>query len=62
MLPSADYVASIAPWAALPVCLGTAACSLFSPSARRLRAVGWTLVGTMAVSAGLPVAALRFMR
>jgi hypothetical protein len=52
-------ISDIAPWAALPLCVGGTALALFPPSARRLRIVGWTLVAGTTLTAGVLIAALR---
>ena len=53
------YVAPVAPWAALPLCVGAIALAAFPPSARQLRVVGWTLVAGTTMTAVVLVAALR---
>jgi len=53
------YVAPVAPWAALPLCIGGLALAAFPPSARQLRVVGWTLVAGTTLTAVVLIAALR---
>ena len=52
-------VAAIAPWAALPVCVVAVLLSVWAPSPRYLRRVGWTLVGANALTLVIVVAGLR---
>jgi hypothetical protein len=58
-LARAGVVSGVAPWAALPMCAGGVVLVWSPPSARQLRAVGWTLVGTTAATALILVVALR---
>lgn len=58
-LPRVGLVDPSAAWAALPMCLGGVALVVSPPPARQLRIVGWTLVGTSALTAAILVAALR---
>ena len=50
------FASSVAPWAALPVCTAGVVLVLKPPSARQLRAVGWTLVATTATAAAIVIA------
>ena len=50
-------VSSIAPIAALPICIVTALAALIAPRATHLRALGWTLVATTTLGA-LGIAAI----
>ncbi len=52
-------VAPAAAWGAVPMCAGGVALVVRPPSARQLRAVGWTLVATTALTSVILVAALR---
>ena len=50
-------ISAVAPLAALPACLVAFAAALAAPSARHLRAIGWTLIATTLAAAALLVAA-----
>ena len=52
-----NLVSVIAPIAALPMCLVALVAALAAPSARRLRAIGWTLFAAALLAAALLVAA-----
>ena len=52
-------VGGSAPWGALPMCAGGVMLVAMPPSARQLRTVGWTLVGTTAATAAVLVVTLR---
>jgi YwiC-like protein len=54
----AGRLASVAPFAALPVCAVCLALSTRPPAPRYLRSIGWTLVGATALTAVILVAAL----
>ena len=56
-LAALRFVSVVAPIAALPTCLAALIAALVAPSARRLRAIGWTLVATTLLGAALLVAA-----
>ena len=58
-LAPVGVVAATAAWAAVPVCAGGVALVAAPPSARQLRIVGWTLVGTTALTCAVLVIALR---
>lgn len=58
-LAQAGVVSRIGPWAALPMCAGGLALVAAPPPARRLKTVGWTLVGTTAATAIVLAVALR---
>jgi len=51
------FISTIAAIAALPACLAAFVAALVAPSARRLRAIGWTLVATTLLAAALLVVA-----
>jgi hypothetical protein len=51
-------LAGVAPLAALPVCAVGLMLTLWPPSLKRLRAIGWTLVGATALTAAILIAAL----
>jgi len=57
LLGSMRIVSAVAPLAALPACLVAFAAALAAPSARHLRAIGWTLIATTLAAAALLVAA-----
>lgn len=52
------FVASIAPWAALPVALVGLGLTVWPPAPRHLRTIGWTLVGATLLSAAILIVAL----
>src|SRR5207302_1656621 len=56
-LAALRVVSVVAPIAALPTCLVALIAALVAPSARRLRAIGWTLLATTLLGAALLVAA-----
>jgi YwiC-like protein len=58
-LASVGRLASSAPWAVSPMALAGLAIVFVPPSARRLRVVGWTLVGTTVLTTAILVATLR---
>jgi hypothetical protein len=55
-LGAIGFASSIAPWAALPVCVAGVVLVVKPPSARHLRIVGWTLVVTTAAAAAVLIA------
>jgi YwiC-like protein len=59
VLASAAIVASIAPWAAAPVCGTGFVLAAAAPSPRRLRAIGWVLVLSIVFTAAALAAGLR---
>jgi len=54
-LAALRLVSVVAPIAALPTCLAALGAALVAPSARRLRAIGWTLLATTLLGAALLV-------
>ena len=59
VLARAGVTLSIAPWAAFPVCAVGFCLAVLAPSPRRVRTIGWILVGAMFVAAVLLVAGPR---
>jgi hypothetical protein len=53
-------VSPVAAWAALPMCTGGVLLATSPPSARQLKRVGWTLVGTTAFTSLVLVVGLRY--
>jgi len=53
-------VSPVAAWAALPMCAGGVLLAAYPPSARQLKTVGWTLVGTTALTSLVLVVWLRY--
>lgn len=51
-------VAPVAPWAALPVCVVAVVLSVWPPSPRHLRRVGWTLVAANALTLVIAIVGL----
>lgn len=52
-----NLVSIVAPIAVLPICLVSLIVALAAPSARRLRAIGWTLIATTLLAAALLIVA-----
>jgi YwiC-like protein len=57
VLAALNLVSVVAPIAALPICLVALIVALAAPSARRLRAIGWTLIATTLLAAALLIVA-----
>jgi YwiC-like protein len=59
VLAALGIVSGVAVWAALPVCAVAWALALWTPSARYLRPLGWTLVGATTMTAMILIGAVR---
>jgi hypothetical protein len=53
-------VSAAGSWAALPMCAGGVLLAAYPPSAKQLRTVGWTLVGTTLLTSLVLVVTLRY--
>jgi hypothetical protein len=58
-LASARILEVVTPLAVLPACAAGLALALWPPSARKLRAIGWTLVSTSVLTMVVLLAAFR---